>query len=315
MADHLGAQSSVDEATLRWDPEKGFDFDLMAIRSHCAVRISGVPIPADGTGELKGSLLDLDRLEILFKAQVTIHGEPGQLMEAAVQVVGSDPGVRLSLAAKLEDVETGDILDFTAEVPVCIPTGVPEAGGPRRLPAQEDDLDWEDEATFERMLGEPMDMPFRPDFADELEPEDESEKPTGENKGLEALLKALSSVDTIDEVVGENTDGDTNWGEALPASEEPAPVPVAAASPPEDGLMSAGEEARQFLDLLIGREDLELEEGFSVDTLVAGAANILQAPTNAARMAGTLSEWLLEQEAVADLYIDDDSLGELLSEW
>ena len=80
-----------------------------------------------------------------------------------------------------------------------------------------------------------------------------------------------------------------------------------------DGLMSADEEARQFLQLLVNREDLELEEE-SVESLL-DASEILQSPASATRMASMLSEWLLDQDAVADLYIDDESLAELLSQW
>jgi hypothetical protein len=79
--------------------------------------------------------------------------------------------------------------------------------------------------------------------------------------------------------------------------------------------MSAEEEANQFLELLVGREDLEIEEGHAAAELVPGVVEILKQPISPARVAAQLSEWLLDQEQVADLYIDDDSLAELLAEW
>jgi hypothetical protein len=309
MSDHFEAPLSSDEITLRWDADQGFEFDLLAIRAQSAVRISGVPIPADGTIELRTSPLELDRLEILFKAQVTIHGEPGQIMEAAVQVVPNGRGDVFSFEAKLEDVETGEILGFSAQIPVEIPSGVPEAGGPRRLPSEEDDLDWEDEATFERMLGDPLDMPFSVGEAgqpEDLEPADQFL----ETKGLEALFKALSTVDegALPEGASEpDIEEDRSWAEALP--------PVSPPPREADALMSAEEEANQFLELLVGREDLEIEEGHAAAELVPGVVEILKQPISPARVAAQLSEWLLDQEQVADLYIDDDSLAELLAEW
>lgn len=308
MSDHFAAPLTPDEISLRWDPEQGFEFDLLAVRAHSAVRISAVPIPADGTLELRASPLELDRLEILFKAQVTIHGEPGQLMEAAVQVVPNGSGDAFSFDAKLEDVETGDILGFSVQIPVQIPSRVPEAGGPRKLPSEEDDLDWEDEATFERMLGEPMDMPLS--AGDTVENAPPPAQKSSESKGLEALLKALSTVDEEAPPVAASEDEveeDRAWAEELP--------PISSTPETDDALMSSIEEAREFLKLLVGREDLEMEEGHSIGELVAGTADILQQPVGSARMASELSEWLLEQESVADLYIDDESLGEFLAEW
>jgi hypothetical protein len=308
MSDQFEAPVTSDEVSLRWDPQEGFEFDLLAVRAHSAVRVAAVPIPADGTIELRTAPLDLDRLEILFKAQVTIHGEPGQLMEAAVQVVPNGSGEVFRFAAKLEDVDTGDILDFTVQIPVDLPQGVPEAGGPRKMPSEEDDLDWEDEATFERMLGEPLDMPFS--VGGSPEKEATTEEKTAETKGLEALLKALSTVDEeapLGPASDTEIEEDRAWAEALP--------PVAPATESGDALMSADEEARGFLKILVGREDLELEEGHSLGELVSGAADIMQRPMTPSNMAAELSEWLLDQESVADLYIDDDSLGELLAEW
>ena len=79
--------------------------------------------------------------------------------------------------------------------------------------------------------------------------------------------------------------------------------------------MSAVEEAKSLLELLINRDELELEDDFEADVLAPGAARILAGRSGYEVMAQQLSEWLLEQEAVADLFVDDETLAQLLSEW
>ena len=67
--------------------------------------------------------------------------------------------------------------------------------------------------------------------------------------------------------------------------------------------------------MLIQAEDLELEEGFSVDDLVAGAAPIVAGMKPSGQKATALSEWLFQQDSVAELYMDDESLASLLEQW
>ena len=112
---------------LNWTSDRGFELDLEAQDEDVALRLAGVPVPADGTLELSDGV-PLDRLEILFKAHVDVAGEPGQIVEAQVKLVA--PGT-LSFSAKVEDVETGEVLDFKSQHPIKLPSGVPESGGPR----------------------------------------------------------------------------------------------------------------------------------------------------------------------------------------
>jgi len=79
--------------------------------------------------------------------------------------------------------------------------------------------------------------------------------------------------------------------------------------------MTAAQEARSFLELLLGREDLELTDAGQVDDLLGGTAQILQLPLGPGKKAQKLASWLLSQESVEELYIDDDSLEELLDKW
>jgi hypothetical protein len=82
-----------------------------------------------------------------------------------------------------------------------------------------------------------------------------------------------------------------------------------------DQSLSEDAEARALLDLLIGREALELEEDGTVSMLVPGAASLLALETSSDHKARAFSSWLLEEPAVADLYIDDEALAALLEQW
>lgn len=75
------------------------------------------------------------------------------------------------------------------------------------------------------------------------------------------------------------------------------------------------EHAVNFLQILVNREGLALEPGFTVKDLAAGAAPILMSQAPAERMASQLSNWLLSQDSVEELYIDDESLESLLEQW
>src|SRR5687767_15962279 len=124
-------------STLNWYPDRGFELDVEAADDEVAVRLVGVPVPADGTAELRSGV-DLDRLDILFKASVEIQGEPAQLQDARIRLVKEDDADLLELDAHCEDVETGEVLPFRISVPIAVPSDAPGGGGPRPAPANAD---------------------------------------------------------------------------------------------------------------------------------------------------------------------------------
>ena len=293
----------MDAATLNWYADRGFELDVDVSTDEMALKMMGVPVPADGTAEL-GEGVELDRLEILFKAQVDIEGVPGQVHEARVRLDGE----HLVLDAKLEDVETGDILPLQARMAVRLPEGVPERGGPKPMPTNEDELDWEDETTIEKMVLQP--------------PEVEAVATGGPNSagsepasvGMQALLKAIA----------EGPDDDFTEEHDLHDLPEPVlPLPPGLDGPaepeaeadPADQSMSAEGEAKSLLDLLVRGDHLELEDDHDTAELATGAAEFLSLPISAETKASHLSEWLLDQPAVADLYIGDDDLAQILAQW
>lgn len=292
---------------LHWFADRGFALDLDATSDGMGLRLANVPINADGTDEL-GAGVELDRLEILFKAQVDVDGEPGQLVEAQVQLEGS----QLLFTAKVEDVETGEILDFKSQHAVLLPSGVPASGGPRPETATEDDLDWEDDTTLEKMI---MGAPEATPTSDQTDPE-----AVGPG-GMQALLKALFEVD---KAKTEGRDPLSLPNEA-PAEEAPPPVieepiipptPIPVAPPePEDQQIGEDQAARMFLQILVEQEGLEMEEDATLDALVSGTATILASRGGPDIQAARLSEWLLEQDAVADLFLADEDLAQLLEQW
>ena len=282
----------MQSCTLNWNPERGFELDLDVEADDVTLRMIGVPVPADGTLELSQGV-ELHRLDVLFKSHVEVDGEPGQVHECTVRLEGQ----ALAIEARVEDVETGEIVPVKASVPVRMPAGVPEAGGPKPQPADEDELDWEDETTLEKMVVEPGDRSPAPAPA--------SGEPSA--KGLQALLKAL-----VDGPSDELTDEVDLTGEApLP----PPPAPVVDEAEAEDQSMSADREALALIELLVNGDNLELEDDHEAMELTHGVAAVLALPFSAERKAGQLSEWLLEQDAVADLYIGDEDLAEILEQW
>lgn len=292
---------------LNWYSDRGFELDLDAEDEDIALRLAAVAVPADGTGELQAGV-ELDRLEILFKAHVDVSGEPGQIVEA--KVILSDQS-ELAFIAKVEDVETGEILDFKSLHKVRLPTGVPESGGPRPRAQSEDELDWEDETTLEKMIvAAPettrSDLPKPTPLSFDEEDEEPTEKP---GKGLQALLKALVSVDEPGAPEHAPTEPEVNIAALLGAAKAAEPPE------PEDQAFSPEQSAKGFLELLIARDALEIEDGHELTELIAGTVPILEMRTTPERQASVLSEWLLEQPAVADLFVDDEELGTLLEQW
>jgi hypothetical protein len=281
------------KAKLNWTSDVGFLLDLSCADDGITVQMVGVPVPADGTVALSAEHIALNKLEILFKSQVDVDDEPGQLAEAAVRISGDG----LEVKAKVEDVETGQLLPFVVTVPLEMEGGAPESGGPVPADTTEDDLDWEDEATFERMMVDlPLPTSEGPKPVDEVELEAEPPKPGG----LVALLKALQDM------------GPEGGEDEAAAPLDDQTLDEAS----EVGLMSPTEEARGLLQLLLNREDLELEPGATLDPLLRGAARILLAEVPAEDMAASLVNFLVDQEGiVVDVYIDDESLAAILAEW
>jgi len=284
--------------TLSWFSDRGFELDLESAGDEISVRLVGVPVPADGLVELRAAPVALHALDILFKAQVDIEQGPGQFQDASVQLGSVEGAPVLILRANIEDVETEEIIPFTVEAPVSVPEA-PDAGGPRPSETLEDELDWEDETTLERMVvAAPESTPGA------APPKRVQEERSG--GGLEALLKALANIDDDDDPGPIST-------EELP---KPPPVePEPAPEPDGDQTFSADQEARGLLELLIARDALELEEDFEISALVDGVMPILAMQVPPSRMAEILSEWLLEQDAVADLYVGDEDLAEILEQW
>jgi hypothetical protein len=332
-------------ATLHWYSDRGFELDLEAAEDDVAIRLAAVPVPADGTAELRSGV-DLDRLDILFKAVVEINGEPAQLHDARVQLV-EEEGPALSLDAKCEDAETGEIVPVRWTVQVQVPAGVPLSGGPRPVPTNEDDLDWEDETTLEQLV---VNAPETPQFDDDDERPAPPSKSSGANKGLQALLQALARVDEDETNPDPPTEdkpepepevapkgkrkgrapkepkepkGKGKGKAKTPAPPEPAraqgPQPELGAADMEatgpDQSLGADAEAKGLLDLLVEGGNLELEDDSEVDGLIPGVKKILSLPLAPEAKASRLSSWLLSQEEVADLFIGDDDLAEILERW
>lgn len=335
--------------TLNWFPDRGFELDVEAADEDVAIRLQAVPVPADGTAELRKGV-DLDRLDILFKASVEIQGEPAQLQDARIQLVSEGAGYALELDARCEEVETGDIVPFKVTVPIALPSGIPESGGPRPVPTNEDDLDWEDETTLEQLVVNAPEAPITEEG--ELPPASGrgtsgkgGSGKSGSGKGLQALLKALAHLDEDDDDLSaeaplpDRTDpeGDTGKGAGGKGSSAPKPSlaealaaetsrsarnsrpgvlpPLDDADEGPDQSLGADGEARSLLDLLVEAENLELEEDAEIDGLVPGVTKILASPLPAEAKASKLSAWLLDQEQVADLFIGDDDLAEILERW
>lgn len=289
-------------ARLGWDDSRGFELDLVAESDGVLVRMAGVPVAADGTDALVARAVELHRLEILFKADVDLDGVPGQLQEATVQLRGG----QLAFEAKLEDAETGESQAFSATVPCEVSRMAPKSGGAVAQTVEEEELDWEDENTLEQLFGDVMPM----STSEVREPEPE---PGPSGGGFAALLKALAGADPDShQPTEEVSKRDVAAPNSAPFENDPMPE-IDFAAPP--AAFSVEAEALSFLKLLIDNDHLELAEDHEPDELVSGLAPILALNAGPAIKASTLSNWLLEQDAVEELYMDDESLEELLAQW
>ncbi len=318
----------MSSCVLTWSSDRGFELDLDVGDDEVTLRMAKVPVPADGTAELSGGVA-LHHLEILFKGQAELDGEPGQIQSARVALREG----ALSVEVEIEDMETGDIVRWEAEVPVQVPAHAPARGGPRPAPPEEDELDWDDETTLEKLI---VDAP--PASAT---PERKSKPPESGPRaatGIQRLLNALSSLDDDEPSSDDEADAFPPPVLRAPASRPPAPasrppapvsrlpssVPAAAgrAPPPKPPVagpsaadLTAEDEARRFVAFLIERESLALEDDEDAETLTSGVARVLSGHGNPDRKARALSKWLIDQPAVAELYVDDDELASILDQW
>ena len=71
-------------------------------------------------------------------------------------------------------------------------------------------------------------------------------------------------------------------------------------------------ELKGLFQHLVEHEMMEVAESVDLDQLAIAAAAALEEVRGARARAGALSEWLLEQDGVEDLYVDDEALARLL---
>ncbi len=72
------------------------------------------------------------------------------------------------------------------------------------------------------------------------------------------------------------------------------------------------EELHRLLKRLVKTESLELEEGVSLERLAIRLTEALEGVRSYSARAKLVSDWLLEQEEVVDLYVDDDEMLRLM---
>jgi len=72
-------------------------------------------------------------------------------------------------------------------------------------------------------------------------------------------------------------------------------------------------EFKGLLKQLLSQDQLELEDGADMEQLCIRLAVALGETRTAKAKARVMSEWLLEQPEVADLYLDDDELARAIA--
>ncbi len=330
---------SDSHAILTWNEKKGFELHLDVVTADATVRFVGMPVAADGTTSMSAAPISLHNLDLLFKAHVDWRGNPCQIQEGSVQLFMADNGDdQLGLTALIEDPDSGQSNKVEVKLAVEVPPEAPDAGGPVPKALEEDELDWDDETTMERMFGDlPAGMMSgQAKGADDAS--DEVDDPR-QVKGLAALFQALAAPE-MDDKTGEVPIGTTGpppkiasfvdaptpeVAPAAPVRPTPVEVPPPPPAPPLEKTLEAmdsggaiftiEQEARSFLVLLVDNEHLELVDGYGIDALVQGVAPILASRREADAKAAQLSNWILDQESVEELYIDDESLASLLEQW
>ncbi len=278
-------------ATLHFDRDHGFELDLAADESSISLRCDRLPVRVDGTIALSAGPVALDRLDVLFKASATMDGEPAQLHGATLQLVD---GV-LVLHTEVEDVETGDVVDFDLRIPVSVPADAPASGGPLAPALDEDELDWADETTMERVLGS----------------DSEAAPARGRAGGLASLLQAIRTAGEgeDEEADGGELDGDEEGEDGDEFDTDDGPFdPAPAPNPIRD-------ESRSLVDIMLKQEWLAIAEDADVDALADAIAPVLGGRGSAETKAARIGDVLLSHPAVDEVFVDDDALAEFLERW
>ena len=248
---------------------------------NCQGTVDGVSLHLAGVAVPADGLLALAngvalyKLDLLFKAQASLGADLAQVVDGSV----AHDGTALTLVCKVEDMETGDIRRVTHTADCPIDGGPPKEGGPVASEPDEGDLDMDDE--FE------LPIPALPATGQTGSSAPSAKPPASSQDGIGRLLQALLQVEQ---------------GEDGPVEASPEPA----------GDVDA---AVRFLQILVDNEGLEMEAGASLESIASGAATFLDGSGHPDKRAAALSEWLLEQEGVEDLYISDEDLGHLISQW
>ena len=273
--------------------------DAVASTPDLEVSLKGVGVPADGQVKL-GQGVALHRLDVLFKGEAVVEGSIGQIQDASVRYEDG----HMVLSVRVEDVESGEVLEEQFRAKCEMPDGAPPSGGPCPESIDEDDLDWEDEETLEQIMSPdtsgptalpvsegPLALPVAPARSQQESLNAEAEEGAEEevpSSGMDRLLRALLGAEDDDE-------------------EE--------AREPDDQTMGVWEQGLGFLQILLGQDALEIEEGHEVNEIAEGVGTILSRDASSEVLAETLSNWLLEQPAVGDLFIGDEDLASMLEQW
>ena len=162
---------------------------------------------------------------------------------------------------------------------------------------------------------------------------DISETPSDEE--IDALLSNPEVAKLLD-ALGIDVEGEDNKSEDTPETkpapppraEEPAPADAPPSGllglldelAPDDSMGSVNRdqvaEAKQFLELLLNGEKIELVDAPDLDGLAEGLAMVLADDQEKASVrAGTVIDWFLDQDAVEDIYLSDEEMTRILKAW
>jgi hypothetical protein len=74
-------------------------------------------------------------------------------------------------------------------------------------------------------------------------------------------------------------------------------------------------EAKRFMQMLMGNGHLELAGKDALEKLAPQLGQLLGAEVSPGKKAVSISSWLVAQDEVVDLYLDDSALEDLLAVW
>jgi hypothetical protein len=74
-------------------------------------------------------------------------------------------------------------------------------------------------------------------------------------------------------------------------------------------------EAKRFMQMLMGNGHLELAGKDAMERLAPRLGELLGAEVSPGKKAESISSWLVAQDEVVDLYLDDGALEDLLAVW